>query len=94
MIKGKVVPPKSVVAGLAQELDSEPRYLEKLSAEIRKDLGTKRLDLEVWASSKPRAAHRFAIWIACELHGSRIWSMIFRATPAALTCRSHPLLPS
>ena len=39
---------KSVVAGLAQELNSDLRYLEKLSAEIRKDLGAKRLDLEVW----------------------------------------------
>jgi hypothetical protein len=47
VINGKVVPTKSVVAGLARELDSDPRYLEKLSAEIRKDLGGKRLDLEV-----------------------------------------------
>ena len=85
MINGKVVPTKSVVAGLAGELDSEPLYLERLSAGIRKDLGAKRLDLEVWASSEPRPAHRFATWIACELHGSRIWSMILRATSAALT---------
>ena len=48
MINGKVVPTKSVVTGLAQELNSDPRYLEKLSAEITKDLGAKRLDLEVW----------------------------------------------
>jgi hypothetical protein len=85
VINDKAVPTKSVVAGLAWEHDSHPRYLEKLSAEIRRDMGAKRLNLEVWASSKPRSVHRFATWIACELHGSRIWSMIFQATSAALT---------
>jgi hypothetical protein len=63
---------KSVVAGRARELGSDPRYLEKLSAEIRKDLGAKRLDLEVSGSSKPPPAHQFATWIARELHGSCI----------------------
>jgi hypothetical protein len=63
---------KSVVAGRARELGSDPRYLEKLSAEIRKDLGAKRLDLEVSGSSKPPPAHQFATWIACGLHGSCI----------------------
>jgi hypothetical protein len=94
MINGRAVPTRAVPVGLAKELDSDPRYLEKLSAEIRKDLGAKRLDLEVWASSKPQPAHRFATWIARASFMVRIWSMIFRATSAALTRRSHPLLPS
>jgi len=72
VINDKAVPTKSVVAGLAWEHDSHPRYLEKLSAEIRKDLGAKRLDLEVSGSSKPPPAHQLATWIACELHGSCI----------------------
>jgi hypothetical protein len=37
MINGKVVPTKAVVHGLARELDSDVRYLEKLVEEIRKD---------------------------------------------------------
>jgi hypothetical protein len=39
MINGKVVPTKAVVQGLARELDSDVRYLEKLAEEIRKDRG-------------------------------------------------------
>jgi hypothetical protein len=35
MINGKVVPTKAVISGLARELDSDVRYLEKLAAEIR-----------------------------------------------------------
>jgi hypothetical protein len=38
MINGKVVPTKSVIQGLGNELDSASRYLEKLAEEIRKDL--------------------------------------------------------
>jgi hypothetical protein len=38
-INGRAVPTKAIVAGLAKELDSNPRYLEKLAEEIRKDLG-------------------------------------------------------
>jgi hypothetical protein len=38
MINGKVVPTKQVIAGLARELDSDVRYLEKLADEIRNDL--------------------------------------------------------
>jgi hypothetical protein len=33
MINGKEVATKAVIAGLAKELDSDPRYLEKLAAE-------------------------------------------------------------
>ena len=39
MINGKVVPTGTVIQGLAKELDSDPRYLEELAEEIRKDLG-------------------------------------------------------
>jgi len=35
MINGKVVPTKAVIRGLAKELDSDVRYLEKLAAEIK-----------------------------------------------------------
>jgi hypothetical protein len=35
MINGYVVPTKAVIAGLAKELDSDPRYLGKLAAEIK-----------------------------------------------------------
>jgi transcriptional regulator with XRE-family HTH domain len=38
MINGKVVPTKAVLVGLAKELGSDVRYLEKLVEEIRKDL--------------------------------------------------------
>lgn len=38
MINGKVVPTKAVITGLARELDSDVRYLEKLAEEIRSDL--------------------------------------------------------
>ena len=34
MINGRSIPTKAVIAGLAKELDSDPRYLEKLAAEI------------------------------------------------------------
>jgi transcriptional regulator with XRE-family HTH domain len=37
MINGKTVPTKAVISGLARELDSDVRYLEKLAAEIGKD---------------------------------------------------------
>jgi hypothetical protein len=37
MINGEVLPTKAVVQGLARELDSDVRYLEKLVEEIRKD---------------------------------------------------------
>jgi hypothetical protein len=33
MINGREAPTKAVIAGLAKELDSDPRYLEKLAAE-------------------------------------------------------------
>jgi transcriptional regulator with XRE-family HTH domain len=39
MVNGKTVPTKAVIAGLAQELGSDVRYLEKLVEEIRQDLG-------------------------------------------------------
>jgi transcriptional regulator with XRE-family HTH domain len=39
MINGRSSPSKAIVAGLATELDSDPRFLEKLADEIRKDLG-------------------------------------------------------
>jgi hypothetical protein len=35
MINGKVMPTKAVISGLARELDSDVRYLEKLAAEIK-----------------------------------------------------------
>jgi hypothetical protein len=35
MFNGYVVPSKAVIAGLARELDSDVRYLEKLAAEIK-----------------------------------------------------------
>jgi hypothetical protein len=35
MFNGYVVASKAVIAGLARELDSDPRYLEKLAAEIK-----------------------------------------------------------
>jgi hypothetical protein len=35
MIDGKVVPTKAVIRGLAKQLDSDVRYLEKLAAEIK-----------------------------------------------------------
>jgi hypothetical protein len=35
MINGKEVPTKAVIAGLVKKLDSDPRYLEKLTAEIK-----------------------------------------------------------
>jgi hypothetical protein len=41
MINGKAVPTKVIIQGLAKQLDSDPRYLEKLADEIRKDLGVK-----------------------------------------------------
>jgi plasmid maintenance system antidote protein VapI len=34
MINGRVKPTRAVIAGLAKELDSDVRYLEKLAAEI------------------------------------------------------------
>ena len=34
MINGKVMPTKAVIVGLARELDSDVRYLEKLVAEM------------------------------------------------------------
>ena len=37
MINGKVVPTRAVIAGLARELNSDVRCLEKLAAEITKD---------------------------------------------------------
>jgi transcriptional regulator with XRE-family HTH domain len=39
MMDGRAVPTKQVVAGLAKELDSDVRYLEKLAAEIRPEAG-------------------------------------------------------
>jgi hypothetical protein len=35
MINSKEVPTKAVIAGLIKKLDSDPRYLEKLTAEIK-----------------------------------------------------------
>jgi hypothetical protein len=35
MINGRVKPTRAVIQGLAKELDSDARYLEKLAAEIR-----------------------------------------------------------
>jgi hypothetical protein len=35
MINGNLVPSKAVIRGLAKELDSDPRYLEKLASEIK-----------------------------------------------------------
>jgi hypothetical protein len=35
MINGKEKPTKAVISGLAKELDSDVRYLEKLAAEIK-----------------------------------------------------------
>ena len=35
MINGREAPTKAVIAGLAKELDSDPRYLEKLAGEIK-----------------------------------------------------------
>jgi transcriptional regulator with XRE-family HTH domain len=42
MVNGKVMPTNAVVQGLAKELDSDVRYLEKLADEIGMDL-TQRL---------------------------------------------------
>ena len=36
---GKVSPSKALVKGLAKELGIDESYLEKLAAEVRKDLG-------------------------------------------------------
>jgi hypothetical protein len=36
---GKVSPPKALVKGLARELGVDESFLEKLAAEVRKDLG-------------------------------------------------------
>jgi hypothetical protein len=38
MINGKVMPTKAIISGLASELDSDVRYLEKLAAEIGKGI--------------------------------------------------------
>ena len=38
MINGRKLPTKTVIEGLAKELDSDPKYLEKLAEEIRKVL--------------------------------------------------------
>jgi hypothetical protein len=35
MINGRIKPTKAVISGLARELDSDVRYLEKLAAEIK-----------------------------------------------------------
>jgi hypothetical protein len=35
MINGREAPTKAVIASLARELDSDPRYLEKLVADIK-----------------------------------------------------------
>ncbi len=35
MINGKVMPTKAVISGLAKELDSDVRFLQKLAAEIK-----------------------------------------------------------
>jgi hypothetical protein len=37
MINGKVMTTKAVISGLARELDTDVRYLEKLAAEIKPD---------------------------------------------------------
>jgi hypothetical protein len=34
-LTGKVTPTQAVISGLAKELDSDVRYLEKLAAEIK-----------------------------------------------------------
>jgi hypothetical protein len=39
MINGKVAATKPVIQGLAKQLGSNRRYLEKLVEEVRKDLG-------------------------------------------------------
>jgi hypothetical protein len=36
MINGKMVPTEAVISGLARELDSDVRYLEKLAEEVKK----------------------------------------------------------
>jgi hypothetical protein len=41
MINGRSLSTKAIVAGLARELDSDVRYLEKLAEEIRNDLAVK-----------------------------------------------------
>jgi hypothetical protein len=38
MINGKVAATKAVIQGLAKQLGSDPRYLEKLAEGVRKDL--------------------------------------------------------
>jgi hypothetical protein len=38
MINGKVAATKAVIQGLAKQLDSDLRYLERLAEEVRKDL--------------------------------------------------------
>jgi hypothetical protein len=35
ILHGEALPTKAIIAGLAKELDSDPRYLEKLAAEIK-----------------------------------------------------------
>jgi hypothetical protein len=35
MINGRITPTKAVIAGLAKELDSDVRFLEKLAGEIK-----------------------------------------------------------
>jgi transcriptional regulator with XRE-family HTH domain len=35
MINGRIMPTKAVIIGLAKELDSDVRYLEKLTSEIK-----------------------------------------------------------
>jgi hypothetical protein len=35
MINGKVVPTRAVISGLAKELDSDVRFLQKLAADIK-----------------------------------------------------------
>jgi hypothetical protein len=37
MINGRIMPTKAVISGLAKELNSDVRYLEKLATEIAKD---------------------------------------------------------
>jgi transcriptional regulator with XRE-family HTH domain len=39
LCNGKVSPAKALVKGLAKELDIDESFLEKLAAEVRKDLG-------------------------------------------------------
>jgi hypothetical protein len=38
-INGWALPTKAIVAGLAKELDSDPRYLDKWGDEVREDVG-------------------------------------------------------